>query len=149
MARTASADGPVLVLGDLNIWGGAPDRADPSSEYNQLMQALNAAVAPRRFVDLWLATHPDDPETDSGTKPRVLADGSLRPREKRIDFCSSPARSAHARSPCAATSCRALWSSTASRWATSSNHAALLAEIAWRPRADPLTAAAEERQSRP
>ena len=73
-------------MGDLNLWGGAPDRADPASEYRQLIAALDAAVAPRRFVDLWLATHPRDPETASGTKPRVLDDGSLRPREKRIDF---------------------------------------------------------------
>jgi endonuclease/exonuclease/phosphatase family metal-dependent hydrolase len=82
----AGAGGPVLVLGDFNLWGGAVDRADPGSEYNFLLGALNDAVAPRRFVDLWLATHPRDPETASGTKPRVLADGTVRPREKRIDF---------------------------------------------------------------
>jgi endonuclease/exonuclease/phosphatase family metal-dependent hydrolase len=82
----SSAPAPVLVMGDFNLWGGAVDRADSKSEYNFLLEALNAAVAPRRFVDLWLATHASDPETASGTKPRVLADGSIRPREKRIDF---------------------------------------------------------------
>ena len=149
VARTASADGPILVLGDLNIWGGAPDRADPSSEYNYLIQALNAAVAPRRFVDLWLATHPDDPEADSGTKPRVLADGSLRPREKRIDFLLL-AGAERAR-PLAMR--RDFLPSTlvvdGEQVGDLSNHAALLAEIAWRPRVDPLTAAAEGPQSRP
>jgi endonuclease/exonuclease/phosphatase family metal-dependent hydrolase len=76
----------VLVMGDLNVWGGAVDRADSSSEYNHLMRALSEAVRPRHLVDLWLATHPDDPETESGTKRRRLADGTLRPREKRIDY---------------------------------------------------------------
>jgi endonuclease/exonuclease/phosphatase family metal-dependent hydrolase len=82
----AHGGAPVLVMGDLNLWGGDPDRADPGSEYNLLLEALNEAVAPRRFVDLWLEMHPDDPEAGSGTKPRVLEDGSLRPREKRVDF---------------------------------------------------------------
>jgi endonuclease/exonuclease/phosphatase family metal-dependent hydrolase len=82
----ARAGGPVLVMGDFNLWGGDVDRADPKSEYNFLLGALDGAVAPRRFVDLWLATHPRDPETASGTKPRVLKDGSVRPREMRIDF---------------------------------------------------------------
>jgi endonuclease/exonuclease/phosphatase family metal-dependent hydrolase len=82
----ARVGGPVLVLGDFNLWGGDPERADPGSEYNRLLDALNRAVAPRRFVDLWLATHPRDPEAESGSKRRVLADGSVRPREKRIDF---------------------------------------------------------------
>ena len=44
------------------------------------------AVAPRPLLDLWLATHPADPETASGTKPRVRVDGTVRPREKRIDY---------------------------------------------------------------
>jgi endonuclease/exonuclease/phosphatase family metal-dependent hydrolase len=82
----ARGGGPVLVMGDFNLWGGDVDRADPGSEYNLLLGALDGAVAPRRFVDLWLAAHPQDPETASGTKPRVLPDGSVRPREKRIDF---------------------------------------------------------------
>jgi endonuclease/exonuclease/phosphatase family metal-dependent hydrolase len=82
----AGGGGPVLVMGDFNLWGGDVDRADPRSEYNFLLGALDGAVAPRRFVDLWLAAHPQDPETASGTKPRVLPDRSVRPREKRIDF---------------------------------------------------------------
>lgn len=85
-ARASGGTSPVLVMGDLNLWGGAPDRADPTSEYHFLLGALTGAVAPGRFVDLWLATHPDDPETESGTKPRVLSNGALRPREKRIDY---------------------------------------------------------------
>ncbi len=84
--RGRAGSGPVLVMGDFNLWGGDVDRADPGSEYNLLLGALDGAVAPRRFVDLWLAAHPQDPETASGTKPRVLPDGSVRPREKRIDF---------------------------------------------------------------
>ena len=83
------ADGgahPVLVLGDFNVRGSRVDRQDPGSDYNFLRRTLDAAVAPRRFADSWLATHADDPETDSGTKPRVLADGTVRPHEERIDY---------------------------------------------------------------
>jgi endonuclease/exonuclease/phosphatase family metal-dependent hydrolase len=115
---TAAAQGPVLVMGDLNLWGGTPDRADPASEYNRLMAALDAAVAPRRFVDLWLATHPHDAEIASGTKPRMLEDGSRRPREKRIDYLLL-ARDRRRRSRCVMTSCRAASWSTARRWAIS------------------------------
>jgi endonuclease/exonuclease/phosphatase family metal-dependent hydrolase len=147
--RTASAERPVLVLGDLNIWGGRVDRADPASEYNHLMQALNAAVAPRRFVDLWLATHPEDPETDSGTKPRRLEDGSRRPREKRIDYVllagAARASSLAMRRDFLPSALRVDGEPVGDL----SNHAALLAEIAWRPRADPLTVAAGERQPLP
>ena len=141
--RSASAEGPVLVLGDLNIWGGTVDRADPASEYNHLMQALNAAVAPRRFVDLWLATHAEDPETDSGTKPRRLQDGSLRPREKRIDFLLLAG--AERATPLAMR--RDFLPSTlrvdGEPVGDLSDHAALFADIAWRRRGDPLTVAAE------
>jgi endonuclease/exonuclease/phosphatase family metal-dependent hydrolase len=77
---------PVLVLGDFNVRGSRVDRQDPASDYNFLRRMLDAAVAPRGFADAWLATHPDDPETDSGTKPRVLADGTLRPHEQRVDY---------------------------------------------------------------
>jgi endonuclease/exonuclease/phosphatase family metal-dependent hydrolase len=91
-ARASGGTSPVLVMGDLNLWGGEPDRADPASEYNFLISALDRAVAPGRFVDLWLATHPDDPETASGTKPRVLSNGTLRPREKRIDYILATVR---------------------------------------------------------
>ena len=143
ISATAASESPVLVMGDLNLWGGAPDRADPGSEYNHLMAALDAAVAPRRFVDLWLATHPGDPETASGTKPRLLADGSLRPREKRIDFLllagADQARPLTMR--------RDFLPSTLVVDGTPvgdlSNHAALLAEIVWHPAAAPLAAAAD------
>lgn len=84
--RTARGIAPIVVMGDFNVVGGNPDRADPDSEYNFLLDTLNEAVTPRRFVDLWLEMHPDDPETDSGTKPRVHEDGSMRPRERRVDF---------------------------------------------------------------
>jgi endonuclease/exonuclease/phosphatase family metal-dependent hydrolase len=77
---------PVLVLGDFNVRGSRVDRQDSGSDYRFLVQKLSAAVAPRRFVDTWLATHAADPETASGTKPRVLPDGTLRPHEERVDY---------------------------------------------------------------
>jgi endonuclease/exonuclease/phosphatase family metal-dependent hydrolase len=77
---------PVLVLGDFNVRGSLVDRQDPGSDYRFLVQTLNAAVAPRRFVDTWLATNAEDPDTASGTKPRVLPDGTLRPHEERVDY---------------------------------------------------------------
>jgi endonuclease/exonuclease/phosphatase family metal-dependent hydrolase len=77
---------PVLVLGDFNVRGSRVDRQDPASDYNFLRRALEAALAPRRVADAWLATHADDPETRSGTKPRRRADGTLRPYEARIDY---------------------------------------------------------------
>jgi endonuclease/exonuclease/phosphatase family metal-dependent hydrolase len=127
----ADSEGPVLVMGDFNLWGGDVDRADPGSEYNFLLGALNEAVAPRRFVDLWLATHPRDPETASGTKRRVLRNGSVRPREKRIDFLLL-AGAGQIRP-------REVWRDFLHRdllidgtpIGDLSSHAALLAEIAW------------------
>jgi endonuclease/exonuclease/phosphatase family metal-dependent hydrolase len=80
------AANPVLALGDFNVRGSRVDRQDPRSDYNFLRRTLDAAVAPRRFADAWLATHADDPETDSGTKPRMFADGTLRPHEERVDY---------------------------------------------------------------
>jgi endonuclease/exonuclease/phosphatase family metal-dependent hydrolase len=80
------AANPVLVLGDFNVRGSRVDRQGPRSDYNFLRRTLDAAMAPRRFVDAWLATHSDDPETDSGTKPRAFADGTLRPHEERVDY---------------------------------------------------------------
>jgi endonuclease/exonuclease/phosphatase family metal-dependent hydrolase len=77
---------PVLVLGDFNVRGSRVDRQDPGSDYRFLVQELNAAVAPSRFIDTWLATNDEDPETASGTKPRVLPDGTLRPHEERVDY---------------------------------------------------------------
>ena len=135
-------------MGDLNLWGGTSDRADPASEYSGLLAAMNAAVAPRRFVDLWLATHPTDPESDSGTKPRLLEDGSLRPREKRIDFLLLAGDG------------RAQPLDDAPRFPAErsvvdgeplgdlSNHAALLAEIVWRAAGRPLARRLPHRLSR-
>jgi endonuclease/exonuclease/phosphatase family metal-dependent hydrolase len=77
---------PVLVLGDFNVRGSRVDRLDPGSDYHFMLRTLEAAVAPRRLADAWLATHVADPETDSGTKPRVLPDGTLRPHEERVDY---------------------------------------------------------------
>ena len=149
IGRTTAAHGPVLLMGDLNLWGGTVDRADRGSEYNHLMAALDAAVAPRRFVDLWLATHPDDPESDSGTKPRVFADGSVRPREKRIDFVllagGEQARPAAMRRDFLPSDLVVDGAPVGDL----SDHAALLAEIFWRPPAAPLTAAAEQAYSLP
>lgn len=84
--KVNGATHPVLVLGDFNVRGSRVDRQDPGSDYRFLMERLNAAVAPRRVRDAWLATHADDPETASGTKPRVLPDGTLRSHEERIDY---------------------------------------------------------------
>ena len=82
----SGAAGPVLVLGDFNIRGSLVDRRDPASDYNFLRRTLDAALAPRRFIDAWLATHLADPDTASGTKPRVRADGTVRAHEERIDY---------------------------------------------------------------
>jgi endonuclease/exonuclease/phosphatase family metal-dependent hydrolase len=80
------APNPILLLGDFNVRGSRVDRQDTESDYNFLRRTLDAAVAPRRVTDTWLATHAGDPETGSGTKPRMLADGTLRPHEERIDY---------------------------------------------------------------
>jgi endonuclease/exonuclease/phosphatase family metal-dependent hydrolase len=84
--KVNGATHPVLVLGDFNVRGSRVDRQDPSSDYRFLVQTLNAALAPRRIIDTWLATNAEDPETDSGTKPRVLPDGTRRPHEERVDY---------------------------------------------------------------
>ena len=128
------ADGathPVLVLGDFNVRGSRVDRQDPGSDYNFLRRALDAAVAPRRFVDSWLATHADDPETDSGTKPRVLADGTLR-AARRARRLSVPCR----RSGAAPRAMRLDFFASdlmvdGAPVGDLSDHAALLAEISW------------------
>jgi endonuclease/exonuclease/phosphatase family metal-dependent hydrolase len=84
--KVSGAAHPVLVLGDFNVRGSRVDRQDARSDYNFLRRALDAALAPRRFVDTWLVTNAEDPETASGTKPRVLPDGTRRPYEERIDY---------------------------------------------------------------
>ena len=107
------------------------------------MAALNGAVAPRRFVDLWLATHPRDPESASGTKPRVLEDGSVRPREKRIDFVllagAGRSRPLAMRRDFLASALVVDGEPVGAL----SNHAALLAEIVWRPPLPPAPLTAE------
>jgi endonuclease/exonuclease/phosphatase family metal-dependent hydrolase len=80
------AASPVLVLGDFNLRGSRVDRQDPRSDYNILRRTLAAALAPRRLTDAWLATHAEDPEAGSGTKPRRRADGTPRAHEARIDY---------------------------------------------------------------
>jgi endonuclease/exonuclease/phosphatase family metal-dependent hydrolase len=89
---------PVLLLGDFNVRGSRVDRQDPESDYNFLRRTLDAAVGPRRFLDAWLATHAVDPETASGTKPRVLPDGTRRPHEERIDYLFVAGKGARPRS---------------------------------------------------
>jgi endonuclease/exonuclease/phosphatase family metal-dependent hydrolase len=84
--REAHGSNPVLVLGDFNVRGSRVDRQDQGSDYSFLRHTLDAALAPRRFADSWLATHADDPETDSGTKPRVRADGTVGAHEERVDY---------------------------------------------------------------
>jgi endonuclease/exonuclease/phosphatase family metal-dependent hydrolase len=88
-SRVKDTANAVLVLGDFNVRGSRVDRQDPRSDYNSLRRVLDAAVAPRRFADAWLATHADAPETGSRTEPRVLADGTRRPHEGRVDFFAS------------------------------------------------------------
>jgi endonuclease/exonuclease/phosphatase family metal-dependent hydrolase len=121
----------VLVLGDFNVRGSRVDRQDPGSDYNFLRRTLDAAVAPRRFVDAWLATHVDDPETDSGTKPRMLADGTPRLHEERIDYLFLAGDGATPRSMRIDFFPSDLMVDGAPVGHLS-DHAALLAEIAWR-----------------
>lgn len=77
---------PVFVLGDFNVRGSLVDRQNPDSDYRYLVRTLERAVAPRRLRDAWLVANADDPDTASGTKPRVLPDGTVRPHEERIDY---------------------------------------------------------------
>jgi endonuclease/exonuclease/phosphatase family metal-dependent hydrolase len=122
---------PVLVLGDFNVRGSRVDRQDPGSDYHFLRRTLDSAVAPRRFVDAWLATHADDPDTASGTKPRVLPDGTLRPHEERIDHLFLAGAGATPRSMRIDFFASDLMVDGAPVGHLS-DHAALLAEIAWR-----------------
>jgi endonuclease/exonuclease/phosphatase family metal-dependent hydrolase len=121
----------VLVLGDFNVRGSRVDRQDPGSDYNFLRRTLDAALAPRRFADAWLATHADDPETGSGTKPRMLADGTLRPHEERIDYIFLAGAAATPRSVRIDFFPSDLMVDDAPL-GDLSDHAALLAEISWR-----------------
>jgi endonuclease/exonuclease/phosphatase family metal-dependent hydrolase len=122
---------PVLVLGDFNVRGSRVDREDPGSDYHFLRRTLDSAVAPRRFVDAWLATHAEDPETGSGTKPRVLPDGTVRPHEERIDYLLLAGAGAAPRSVRIDFLASDLMVDGAPVGHLS-DHAALLAEISWR-----------------
>jgi endonuclease/exonuclease/phosphatase family metal-dependent hydrolase len=128
--EAAGGANPVLVLGDFNVRGSRVDRQEPGSDYNFLRRALDAAVAPRRFADAWLATHADDPETDSGTKPRQLADGTLRPHEERVDYLFVAGREAMPERTRIDFFASDLVVDGAPVGALS-DHAALLAEITW------------------
>ncbi len=129
--REAKGDAsPVIVLGDFNVRGSRVDREDPRSDYHFLRRTLDAAVAPRRFADSWLATHAEDPETGSGTKPRVLADGTLRPHEDRVDYLFLAGAAAAPRSMRIDFFTSGLMVDGVSVGALS-DHAALLAEISW------------------
>jgi endonuclease/exonuclease/phosphatase family metal-dependent hydrolase len=121
---------PILVLGDFNVRGTLVDRQDPTSDYHFLLRTLRAAVAPRPLVDSWLATHAADADSDSGTKPRLRADGTLRAHEERIDYMFL----AGAAAPRAMR--RDFFASDlivdGEPVGPLSDHAALLAEISWR-----------------
>jgi endonuclease/exonuclease/phosphatase family metal-dependent hydrolase len=129
--RVNGVASPVLVLGDFNVRGSRVDRQDPRSDYHFLLRTLNEALAPRRVADTWLATHADDPETESGTKPRVLADGTLRPHEERIDYLFLAGAAATPRSMRVDFFATDLMVDGAPLGHLS-DHAALLAEISWR-----------------
>jgi endonuclease/exonuclease/phosphatase family metal-dependent hydrolase len=129
--READRDAsPVLVLGDFNVRGSRVDRQDPRSDYCFLLRTLDAAVAPRRFADSWLATHAADPETDSGTKPRLLADGTLRPHEERVDYLFVAGSAAAPRSMRIDFFASGLMVDGV-LVGNLSDHAALLAEVSW------------------
>jgi endonuclease/exonuclease/phosphatase family metal-dependent hydrolase len=121
---------PILVLGDFNVRGTSVDRRDPASDYNFLLRTLRAAVAPRSFADSWLAIHAANPDADSGTKPRRRADGTLRAHEERIDYVFLAGEGAAPRSMR-----RDFFTSDlmvdGQPVGALSDHAALLAEIAW------------------
>jgi hypothetical protein len=106
------------------------DRQDPGADYHFLRRTLDAAVAPRRFADSWLATHAADPETDSGTKSRMLADGTLRPHEERVDYLFVAGSAAAPRAMRIDFFASGLIVDGAPV-GNLSDHAALLAEISW------------------
>lgn len=126
--RVSGTANPILVLGDFNVRGSLVDRRDLGSDYNFLRQTLDAAIAPRRFADAWLTTHPADPDTASGTKPRVLPDGTLRQHEERIDYIFIAGSEARAMRRDFLPSDLMIDGAPVGDL---SDHAALLAEIAW------------------
>ena len=87
-------------------------------------------MAPRRFADAWLATHADEPETGSGTKPRVRADGTLRAHEERVDYLFLAGAAAAPRAMRLDFFASDLLVDGAPV-GNLSDHAALLAEISW------------------
>ena len=79
---TADPSAPILVMGDFNVQSNAAERRDDASEYRALLRALDRAIAPRRFADLWLETHPERPDIWSWTKPKR----PWKPQPQRIDL---------------------------------------------------------------
>jgi endonuclease/exonuclease/phosphatase family metal-dependent hydrolase len=131
--RATAGSGPVLVLGDLNVRGARVDRLDPDSDYSFLRRTLDAAVAPRRLADAWLVTHPLDPDRASGSKPRRRADGTLRVHEERIDHLLVAGATPRAVRRDFFTSDLVVDGKPVGDL---SDHAALLAQIAWPARSD-------------
>jgi endonuclease/exonuclease/phosphatase family metal-dependent hydrolase len=127
---------PVVVLGDFNVRGSRVDRQDPGSDYHFLRRTLDAAVAPRRFADSWLATHASGPETDSGTKPPVRADGTRRVHEERIDYLFLAGAAAAPRAMRIDFFASGLMVD-GTPVGHLSDHAALLAEISWSSMPEP------------
>jgi endonuclease/exonuclease/phosphatase family metal-dependent hydrolase len=127
---------PILVLGDFNVRGTSVDRRDPASDYNFLLRTLRAAVAPRPLADSWLAIHAANPDSNSGTKPRRRADGTLRAHEERIDYVFLAAEGPAPRSMRRDFFVSDLMVDGQPVGALS-DHAALLAEIAWQGGSEP------------
>ncbi len=69
---------PMLLMGDLNTRGNPEYRADPKSQYSQLMMALRDARPDGGITDVWPALHGD---TLGGTTEQESADVG-----KRIDY---------------------------------------------------------------
>jgi endonuclease/exonuclease/phosphatase family metal-dependent hydrolase len=79
---TADPSAPILVMGDFNVQSNAAERRDDGSEYRALLRVLDEAIAPRTFADLWLQIHPEAPDAWSWTKPKR----PWKPEPQRIDL---------------------------------------------------------------
>jgi len=132
---TADPSAPILVMGDFNVQSNAAERRDPGSEYRALLRALDRAIAPRRFADLWLQTHPDAPDAWSWTKPKR----PWKPQPQRIDLMLLAG--ADGMAPLAMGRDFLAHGVVADSRPVGhlSNHAALLADLAW-----PLTAPSQQ-----
>jgi endonuclease/exonuclease/phosphatase family metal-dependent hydrolase len=124
---TADPSAPIVVMGDFNVQSDAAERGAPESEYRNLLRALDRAIAPERFADLWLETHPQAPDLWSWTKPKppckpqpqridlmlLAGDGTVRPLAMARDFLTHGVVA------------------DGRPVGHLSNHAALIAELAW------------------